>query len=933
MIFSKFFKPTWQHKDSTNRIHAIETELSVESGEDFKVLQQLATNDESELVRRAALLKINSFSSWFEHSKQNSLNSIREFCHQQVELVLHGKHAISLDEKDKKQFLNQDLKANLLEGWLKEENNPEVVVELFKRLKKPQLLFTVFKQHQEENVQLQLLSLVDDASIYEKLLKASAGNKVTEKLNALIQAEKEKVEKPNRITKSTQLLLSKYLALKDSKDYQISLEKIKVYEQEWDILIKDFDCLAQGQQEANKNKFNDIQQQVKKSLAPLAEVYEQEKIAKQLQDDRQNALIDFDKQVNQFEKMITESIFENSTIDEDKTLGELNVLLGNVENSILTAEDKKALSKNILAIKDKLGKLSVVAQAVTDATHLISKMSQVSLPETIEELNEKSGDFYAWCRDWQNVEKSAGSILPDSIKTAFSEIKTAWKKALTPLEQAQKKQFHVAGKKISDVKRLINNGKYNAAFGVFKKASSLYEALNEYQQHKLKRDYQQIKDKLDDLSDWEHYIATPKKQELVNQIESLANNPLDNPAEQAKKVKEYRHLWNSLGHAEDELEKDLNEQFNKFSEIAFAPCRLFFAEQEKVRETHLTKRKELIEDAKNFAATYQTLIENNEWKKIEANLNRIRQSWRDAGEVDRNVYQALNTQFKSTVEPIKNAVAEKHQQSIDQKNAIIEKALLLLELEDVYQASQDVKQLQQEWKQTGYSGPKQENALWKQFRSINDKLFDKRGQQLNEQKQIDQQQEEAFISQIEEEISSLDKTSLESLSQVTRNLVDIKTSIENKGIKSKRSLQLIKKELSQLSNLKQQIAVNEQKQNWAVVFDAMLHMVNNDLESFKHFSTLSNEWQKRLLDVSKQSAATFEQRLDKTLLLEILATKESPKEEQQRRLQLQLEVMQQQLNSGQLESLEQGLTQWLNVGKFAEHDLPLINRAKAIFTS
>lgn len=932
MIFSKFFKPAWQHKDSTTRIHAIETELSAENGEHFTVLQGLALNDENELVRRAALLKLNSFSIWFEHSKSNSVNTIREFAQQQVELILHGKHQISLDVKDKKQFLKQPLKTSLLESWLKEEHEAEVVVELFKLLNKPQLLFTVFKQHQDEAVQSQLIALVEDVHVYEKLIKVAASPKISDTLNQYIQLEKEKAEKPQKLTKSVQLLLSKFLALKDSKDYQETLDKQAQFESEWQQLQSDLDCLSDAQKTSFKDKYVDIKQQVKKHLAPLAEAFEQEKIAIQLENARRSALEQLEEQINQLEQAITESIFENTEIDEINTTEKLSDLNEQVAQSALLKKDKDRLSNKISAIKNKLSKLSEVAQAVTKATHLISKMSQVALPETVEELNEKSDDFYAWCKDWQQVERSAGSILPDSVKAAFKEIKSAWKKALLPLEQAQKKQFHVAGRKISDVKRLINLGKYNAAFGVFKKASSLYLALNKHQQNKLKRDYAFVKDKLEDLSDWEHYVATPKKQELVNQIERLATEPLDNPAEQAKKVKEFRRLWNSLGHAEDELESALNEQFNKFSELAFAPCRLYFAEQEQIREKHLVARQSIIQEARNAALSCQEWIAQHDWKKLESELNRVKQLWRDAGEVDRNVYQEMNTEFKAIIEPLKNAVLQRHQQSIDEKNAIIAKAELLLEEDDVFQASNDIKQLQQEWKLIGYSGPKQENLLWKKFRAINDTLFSRRSERQNEQKQQSQQQESELVSKIEDILQVLDSTSIDSIKKVTRNLNKLKSSVENTGVKFKRSLQLINKELSALKGLQQQFTAQQEKQSWAVVFEAMSYMVENDVATFDNFDSLPNEWQKRLKDANQKSPASYEDRLDKTLLLEILATKESPKEEQNRRLALQLEVMQQQLNSGQLDSIEQGLAEWLNIGKLAEQDLPLIKRAKAIFT-
>lgn len=102
MIFSKFFKPTWQHKDSAVRLEAINNELSLKVDEHYNVLMELAKNDESELVRRSALLKINSLSVWYEASQSNSMNAVKAFSEKQVEKVLLGHHDIRLTTKDKK---------------------------------------------------------------------------------------------------------------------------------------------------------------------------------------------------------------------------------------------------------------------------------------------------------------------------------------------------------------------------------------------------------------------------------------------------------------------------------------------------------------------------------------------------------------------------------------------------------------------------------------------------------------------------------------------------------------------------------------------------------------------------------------------------------------------------------------------------------------
>ena len=74
MIFSSFFKTkaNWQHKDATVRITAINDELSASNSEQLGILTELIQQDVSDLVRRAALIKVASFDSYLEASHKNS---------------------------------------------------------------------------------------------------------------------------------------------------------------------------------------------------------------------------------------------------------------------------------------------------------------------------------------------------------------------------------------------------------------------------------------------------------------------------------------------------------------------------------------------------------------------------------------------------------------------------------------------------------------------------------------------------------------------------------------------------------------------------------------------------------------------------------------------------------------------------------------------
>ncbi len=185
--------------------------------------------------------------------------------------------------------------------------------------------------------------------------------------------------------------------------------------------------------------------------------------------------------------------------------------------------------------------------------------------------------------------------------------------------------------------------------------------LSVQQQQQLQRDFDNVSDKIAEISDWEHYIATPRKQELLIEVNALVNTPLDDPNAQADKVKYYRKVWNSLGHADETIDKDLNEQFNLACEQAFAPCRLFYAEQEKLRALHLVTRNNIVNDAMKLAESFTETHSNElnnlsiDYKALDGKLNKLQQRWQQAGEVDRHEYQKLLKAFKNAIQPIKKS--------------------------------------------------------------------------------------------------------------------------------------------------------------------------------------------------------------------------------------------------------------------------------------
>jgi hypothetical protein len=940
MIFSKFFKAKWQSKEHNVRLTAISDDLTVSNPDDLVVLTNLAKTDSNELVRRASLIKMASFSVWHTNCTDNDNKKVREYCVKQVEKILLGQHEITISNEDKLALLKSNSKLPALELWLQNEMQADVVIALFEKINKPQLTLSIFTHKQNEAVQTYLLQQTLSIDVLEKLSKRSCSDEIKNQIDRQIQALKESLEKPDKVKKGVQLVLAKLLALKDINDYVQIKEKQADLETQWNSYHQDFTCLSSFECESFNGKYQVIKIQLAKHFAPLHEAFEQQIIADKLVQDKKNAHERFNTKLNEIDKQLTTTIFESGELDEESYKLHLEALITEIKSSTLNSIEQDHFITLVDEKSKKLIQLPQIAKSVSDATHLISKISQVALPKNIDELNLRKPLFDEWLQEWKSVEHKAAGVFPESIVDAFKEIKKQWQQGLKPLIKEQDLLLSLCQKKISDVKRLVTSGKYNAAFGVFKKAKKSFDLLSDNQKSRVQRDFDDISNKIAELSDLEQSIATPRKNNLLEEIQLLVNQPLDNPNDQAAKVKQFRVTWNSLGHAEESVEKELNYQFNALCEQAFAPCRLFYGEQEKLRELHLETRELLINKAKNFTDEFLTRINEGidnktiDWKYIDGTLNKLIQEWQNSGQVDKSKFQQLNEAFINVLQPVKVELRNYHQRNSDSKNLLIAQVTQALSDDDVFSAIESVKKLQNQWQAIGYSGQREENQLWQKFRKVNDQLFAKRdeaklakqsnrkNQQTELTEQLESYQQQLVGQPSEHELLTLQ----ESIETLRANVINQKPVIKSVVTQAEKLLTQITKQFSQIS-------ADKKTKVWHLVFDCLEGLAANKALTIEELSEsmtdLPNAWQKRLQECHQNSNEI--DRGNKTLELEILASKESPEEFKAQRLQVQVQLMQSQMLSGQTIDLTNSLVEWLKLGKLSQADLPLLSRVKAIY--
>ncbi|TRX56850.1 DUF349 domain-containing protein [Thalassomonas sp. M1454] len=933
MILTKFFKPKWQHQDAPVRITALNS-LSLDNSEHIAILENLVANDESELVRRAALIKLNQYKFWLKASKDNSKSAIKAFARAKVQEQILVQGTGKLELQVKKDFLEQCDKTAFLEQWLLVEQEHSLVEMLLEKVNKPHLLIQFFINCNNEALQLTLLSRFDTVEQLEKLAKKITNTAVASEINAKLDRLNQAIEKPIKLKKQCQLVLSKLLALKDLNDYVDMRDRKVALEQEWQQLVADIDCLTASDKTELLAKYDAITKQLTKNFAVQEEAYQHQQFILEQAQKKQQQLNNLNEKVTLISKQITQAVFENISIDEAKLEAELVAVKQETQSSDISNLDQQKLFEQLDKLAKKLKQLPHVAQCVSDATSLISKLSTLALPTNIEELNLRKPVFDDWLGQWQRIDNLVDDILPESIVSARKELESTWQQALKPLVKEQESSFNLVGKKISELKRLINFGKYKSAFGLHKKLTFMIESLSAKQQERLQKDFAVVSDKINELHELESFIVTPKKQQALDDILKLINAPLENPLEQAKEVKRFRKHWNNLGRADESMEADLNNKFNELIELAFAPCRAFYGEQAKIRETNLRAKQDVI--AKLQALN--TELNNSEvnYKQIDTRLHKLILEWRDIGEVDREQQQVISKQFSALVDPVRSAVTAYHEDNASAKTQLINKAKLELENEDVFSAINNLKNLQKQWTTIEYAGKNKENQLWQAFRKINDQVFSRR----DAVKETEQKQRQEQSAQLEQECNDvLAKFSAAgNIADLTASKQELNTFADklskqtpvHKGLVNK-----VKRGIDDLNTKLKTLENDKKKAHFLNLFSVIENIVsgklaNDELANDEQFLQLNKHWQKVVskncnveADLTKQAVLTLE--------LEILADVETPKALLAERMQVQVSMLADKLKSGEAVSLNSKLEEWINSGLQSNELQAFVTRIKPIF--
>ncbi|MFT2091282.1 DUF349 domain-containing protein [Paraglaciecola sp. 2405UD69-4] len=936
MIFKKFFQAKHLSPDPNVRIKAIEN-LDSKISEQKSILHELAFNDADTKVSLAALQRLDSFVLWYKMSEIAKNELVKRKSIQLVETVLLSDTDTSLTSTERRNFILEVKDSSLINKLLMQpwvQQDTKLAISLLDKIDKPLLRDKLLTNTQNEELQIAILdSLHDETSnrkLLNKFIKKASTNTVIEKAENLLSSWIKLEKIPLEVEKQVTMLLSRLLTLKDNQNLEYTEKLQEELNSEYSELAESFSHLDETKRGEIQQKYLDITNKVNRNIELLRPIWVAQQAELALQKSIETVTNSVESYVAEVKAELDSRLAEISLDELDAFKGKLTLLGTELIQLISQAPaSERGLHQHLEQLNNTVNKyvhtlshLPELQQQIASAQQLVEKLEAQALPESANQLDEAQAYLNELSQNWRSLTAQSTELFPSELVGRWHKVNKLWNKTIAEFRKELNADLTRCRNKIKAVDSLVRQGKFKAAMGLYQKVQAWFGNLNEKQQGQLQKAFTNVQEQIENLKDWQDYIAAPRKPILLKEAESLIAQPLQVDAQSAA-IKRLRSQWNSLGKTLSESDQALNDAFDKALEAAFVPCREFYDKQQKERENNYQLKQQVLDTLRNLPGEDAMTV--TELSKV---LRTQQQVWRDIGEVDYKVRNDLYDEFRTLITPLKQKVNAFYSDNAQKKQMLVDKAKSLLELDSIHEGIEQAKVLQAKWKDIGHAGRKAEAQLWQGFRDANDRLFSKNAELIQLQRsevkaQLEDLQQQVFV--LESRLNAA--TNKSELKASLDGISDIQSALSELATGPRRKLEnqvnnLISKQKSRLydfSNI-------EKNQEYVQLFDVLRDWQEG--ANLPEIGELRKKWQSGFTD---SSSSIDREKL--TLKMEVLADKPSPDSEQAKRKQIQMELMAQKLQSGEHLELNTLLVDWIKGGELSLADKPLLERVERVFVS
>jgi hypothetical protein len=230
-----------------------------------------------------------------------------------------------------------------------------------------------------------------------------------------------------------------------------------------------------------------------------------------------------------------------------------------------------------------------------------------------------------------------------------------------------------------------------------------------------------------ELRDYDFKKNQEQKEVLIQEAQKLAES--NDIITAFKHLQELHIQWRKIGPVAKEMREDI---WNRFKEISAGINKRYqaFFEERKSREADNEKGKtEICERVE--ALDFSDLATFSAWEEMTQKIKEAQEDWKKFGFASRRMNNALFSRFRATCDTFFAAkaayfkgVKESLAQNLAKKIALAERAEALQDSTQWRKTTDEIIELQKEWKTIGSVAKRHSDAVWKRFQAACDHFFE-----------------------------------------------------------------------------------------------------------------------------------------------------------------------------------------------------------------
>jgi predicted DNA-binding protein YlxM (UPF0122 family) len=230
-----------------------------------------------------------------------------------------------------------------------------------------------------------------------------------------------------------------------------------------------------------------------------------------------------------------------------------------------------------------------------------------------------------------------------------------------------------------------------------------------------------------EIKDYDFKKNYEAKKELIEQIKVLSKVEKIKEVEAA--IKQLQNEWEDIGPTKQEHWEEIKNEYWSTVNKIYDRIRSFYDERREKMQVNIVNKKELIQKMEEILAKERESVK--EWSSQTKDVLSLQKEWKTIGfgpkkENDEvwKKFRGLCDQFFAVKTEFFKDIQQDFDKIADSKKKLIEKVNALKNNTDWGATTKSIIALQKEWKNAGSAGQKNEQSLWKEFRTACDAFFD-----------------------------------------------------------------------------------------------------------------------------------------------------------------------------------------------------------------